>query len=121
PMTVAQTLDPKHPFDIVIFDEASQLTCEDALGAIVRGKQLVVVGDPKQLPPTNFFSAQLGEVEVAKGEDGQPLFQDLESILELAQASGFHGAQLRWHYRSRHESLIAYSNQNFYDASLLTF
>ena len=121
PMTVAQMLDPAHPFDIVIFDEASQLTCEDALGAIVRGRQLVVVGDPKQLPPTNFFSAQLGEVEVDIGEDGQQKFDDLESILELAQAAGFHGAQLRWHYRSRHESLIAYSNQNFYDASLLTF
>lgn len=121
PMTVAQTLDPKYPFDIVIFDEASQLTCEDALGAIVRGKQLVVVGDPKQLPPTNFFSVQLGEIEVPEGDDGEQAFQDLESILELAQAAGFHGAQLRWHYRSRHESLIAYSNQNFYDSSLLTF
>lgn len=121
PMTVAQTLAPEDSFDLVIFDEASQLTCEDALGAICRGKQLVVVGDPKQLPPTNFFAVQLGETEPVVSEDNQPVFEDLESILELAQAAGFHGAQLRWHYRSRHESLIAYSNQNFYDASLLTF
>ncbi len=121
PMTVAQTLDTKHQFDIVIFDEASQLTCEDALGSIARGQQLVVVGDPKQLPPTNFFAAQLGEIEVKEDEDGEPLFEDLESILELAQAAGLYGAQLRWHYRSRHESLIAYSNQNFYESSLLTF
>jgi very-short-patch-repair endonuclease len=122
PMTVAQGLDPeRHRFDLIVFDEASQMTAEDALGAIVRGKQIVVVGDPKQLPPTNFFAVQSGQVET-NGTDGAPEFEDLDSILELATASGFPGATLRWHYRSRHESLIAYSNSNFYnDRPLFTF
>lgn len=121
PMTVAQGLNPeKHLFDLVIFDEASQLTPEDALGAVVRGKQVVVVGDPKQLPPTNFFAVQSGQVE-AKVIDDEPQFDDLDSVLELALASGFAGTSLRWHYRSRHESLIAFSNYSFYDSQLCTF
>ncbi len=121
PMTVSQMVPIEQKFDVVIFDEASQLTAEDALGAVARGRQLIVVGDPKQLPPTNFFSVQLGEVDATTTEEGDLRFEDLESVLELAQAAGFHGTQLQWHYRSRHETLISYSNRNFYDSTLLTF
>jgi very-short-patch-repair endonuclease len=122
PLTVAQFLDPAdHHFDLVVFDEASQMPAEDAVGAVVRGRQLVVVGDPKQLPPTNFFAVQTGQVEAPLGEDGQPLFDDMESILEEYMAAGIPKSRLRWHYRSQHESLIAFSNVSFYDAELLTF
>ena len=73
PVTVAQLLNPReHVFDLVVFDEASQLTAEDAVGAIVRGRQLVVVGDPKQLPPTSFFAAQSGQIEPESAENGDP-------------------------------------------------
>ena len=122
PLTVAQFLDPsEHIFDLVVFDEASQLTAEDAVGAVVRGKQLVVVGDQKQLPPTNFFAVQSGQLEAEKGADGEPIVEDMESILEQFMAAGLSMARLRWHYRSKHESLIAFSNISFYDAELYTF
>ncbi|MBA4158151.1 MAG: DUF4011 domain-containing protein, partial [Gemmatimonadetes bacterium] len=122
PLTVAQFLNPEaHHFDLVVFDEASQMPAEDAVGAVVRGRQLVVVGDPKQLPPTNFFAVQSGQVDAPLGEDGQPLFDDMESILEEFMAAGIPKSRLRWHYRSQHESLIAFSNVNFYDAELFTF
>jgi very-short-patch-repair endonuclease/DNA polymerase III delta prime subunit len=122
PLTVAQCLDPgQHQFDLVIFDEASQLTPEDAIGAIVRGRQLVVTGDQKQLPPTNFFTIQTEQANGESDSDGMPLYDDSESILELCQRSSFPSSTLRWHYRSRHESLITFSNQSFYDGSLLTF
>jgi very-short-patch-repair endonuclease len=122
PLSVAQLLDGKQlPFDLVIFDEASQLPAEDAAGAIVRGQQLVVVGDPKQLPPTNFFSVMNGTVAAPIGEDGTPLFDDSESILEEFMGSGAPMARLKWHYRSAHESLINFSNVSFYDSDLYTF
>lgn len=122
PLTVAQLLDGKSPsFDLVVFDEASQLPPEDALGAIARGRQLVVVGDPKQLPPTNFFAVMAGQVEAPAGEDGSPLVEDGESILESFSGSGVPSARLLWHYRSTHESLITFSNVSFYDAGLQTF
>jgi very-short-patch-repair endonuclease/DNA polymerase III delta prime subunit len=122
PLTVAQLIDGKAPtFDLVIFDEASQLPAEDAVGAIARGRQLVVVGDPKQLPPTNFFSVMTGTTAAPTGEDGVPLFEDSESILEEFMASGAPNARLKWHYRSAHESLIYFSNVSFYDADLYTF
>ena len=122
PLTVAQFLDPQeHVFDLVVFDEASQLTAEDAVGAVVRGKQLVVVGDQKQLPPTTFFAVQSGQVEAEQGENGEPLVEDLESILEQFMSAGLPTTRLRWHYRSKHESLIAFSNVNFYDSELHTF
>ncbi|MBX6364810.1 MAG: DUF3320 domain-containing protein, partial [Gemmatimonadetes bacterium] len=115
PLTVAQLLDAeKHRFDLVVFDEASQLPPEDTIGAIARGEQLVVVGDPKQLPPTNFFAVQTGQVEAPTGEDGQPLFDDTESVLEAFLGAGLPTSRLRWHYRSQHESLIAFSNVSFY-------
>jgi len=108
-------------FDLVIFDEASQLPVEDAVGAVIRGRQLVVVGDPKQLPPTNFFSASIGQVDVPRDEDGAPLYEDSESILEEFMGSGMPMSRLKWHYRSAHESLISFSNVSFYDAELYTF
>lgn len=115
PLTVAQLLDAgKHRFDLVVFDEASQLPPEDTIGAITRGEQLVVVGDPKQLPPTNFFAVQTGQVEAPTGEDGEPLFDDTESVLEAFLGAGLPTSRLRWHYRSQHESLIAFSNVSFY-------
>ena len=122
PLTVAQFLDGSEPtFDLVIFDEASQLPTEDAVGAIVRGSQLVVVGDPKQLPPTNFFSVSSGTVDAPVGEDGTPLYEDSESILEEFMGAAVPMSRLKWHYRSAHESLISFSNVNFYDADLYTF
>lgn len=122
PLTVAMGLSASTTFDLVIFDEASQLTPEDALGAIARGRQLVVVGDPKQLPPTNFFAVQTGQVQAVAGTDPDALpYEEHESVLEHALAAGLHGTDLRWHYRSRHESLIAYSNRHFYESRLYTF
>ena len=127
PLTVAQYLagqgtDGTPPFDLVIFDEASQLPTEDAIGAIARGAQLVVVGDPKQLPPTNFFAMASGTaVGVPLGDDGQPVVEDSESVLEECMGAGLPVTRLKWHYRSAHESLIAFSNVSFYDAELLTF
>ncbi len=122
PQSVAQLLDAdRAKFDLILFDEASQLPTEDAVGAIIRGKQLVVVGDPKQLPPTNFFAVASGQVNVEKDEDGLPLFDDSQSILEEVLSSGVPSSRLKWHYRSAHESLITFSNVSFYDSDLYTF
>ena len=122
PQTVAQFLDdPTTKFDLVIFDEASQLPTEDAVGTILRGHQLVVVGDPKQLPPTNFFAVQSGTASAPIGEDGLPLYEDSQSILEEVMGAGVPQSRLKWHYRSAHESLITFSNVSFYDADLYTF
>ena len=122
PLTVAQLLDGAAPtFDLVIFDEASQLPAEDAVGAILRGAQLVVVGDPKQLPPTNFFTVSSGTANWEVGDDGQPLVEDSESILEEYMGAGLPMSRLKWHYRSAHESLIRFSNVQFYESDLYTF
>ena len=122
PLTVAQLIGGDAPaFDLVIFDEASQLPPEDAVGAVARGRGLVVVGDPKQLPPTNFFAVQSGMAAAETGEDGEPLYDDAESILEEYMGAGIPMSRLRWHYRSAHESLITFSNVSFYDADLHTF
>jgi very-short-patch-repair endonuclease len=121
PLTVAQYLGGAAPsFDLVIFDEASQLPSEDAVGAIARGRQLVVVGDPKQLPPTNFFSAG-GTAVIPKDADGEPIVEDAESVLEEYMGVGMPVTRLKWHYRSAHESLITFSNASFYDSELYTF
>jgi superfamily I DNA and/or RNA helicase len=93
---------------------------EDAVGAIVRGKQLAVVGDPKQLPPTTFFSAAIDATQLY-APDGTPVYQDAESILEEFMGAGLPMSRLKWHYRSAHESLITFSNVSFYDADLYTF
>jgi very-short-patch-repair endonuclease len=119
PLSIAQYLPVNQAlFDVVIFDEASQITTWDAIGAIARGKQTIIVGDPKQLPPTNFF----GRVESDEAdEELQDHERDLESILDEAKASGIPTLQLNWHYRSRHESLIAFSNRHYYGNKLITF
>ena len=119
PLSVAQYLDAGYaPFDLVVFDEASQICVWDAVGAIARGKQLVVVGDPKQLPPTNFFHKSADtEGETTTDE----VIEDLESILDECLGAGMNRLSLRWHYRSRHESLIAFSNVHYYDSQLITF
>lgn len=103
-------------FDVVVFDEASQIFPQDAIGAIYRGKQLIVVGDSRQMPPTNFFNAI---VEPESDEETGDV-ADFESILDICQAS-LPQLSLRWHYRSRYESLIAFSNHNFYGDTLVTF
>lgn len=118
PLSVAQYLEAGHqPFDLVIFDEASQIPVWDAVGAIARGKQLVCVGDPKQLPPTNFFN----RVDEDDGSLGDDEVQDLESILDECLSISLPKLGLDWHYRSRHESLITFSNATYYDNRLITF
>ena len=118
PQAVAQYLHAvPEMFDVVIMDEASQMRPEQAIGAIVRGKQLVVVGDPKQLPPTSFFSRMHGEEE----SQNAAVAEEAESILDLASSHFRPMRSLRWHYRSRHESLIAFSNKQFYDGKLIVF
>ena len=114
PLSVSQYLPPEATFDMVVFDEASQIPVWDAIGVIARAKQCVVVGDPKQMPPTNFFQKS----EAGEEDDSD---EDLESILDECLAAGLYSAYLNWHYRSRHESLIAFSNHNYYDDRLFTF
>lgn len=121
PLSVAQYLEQGHlEFDLLVMDEASQLRPEDALGAIARSKQLVVVGDPKQLPPTNFFD-RLMESDDEDPDDAPSVVDGVESILGIAEHLFRPVRTLRWHYRSRHESLIAFSNARFYDSRLVVF
>lgn len=116
PLSIAQYLPPDQAlFDVVIFDEASQITTWDAVGAIARGRQTIIVGDPKQLPPTNFFGRNEEDEEATEHE------RDLESILDEAKTAGIPVRDLRWHYRSRNESLIAFSNHHYYQNRLITF
>jgi len=118
PLSVAQFLPADlYQFDVVIFDEASQVRPHDAIGAIMRGKQLVVAGDSKQLPPTSFFDRT---DDGDSSEDEQSL-KDMESILDALGAKRMTSSKLLWHYRSQHEDLIAYSNQHFYGSELITF
>ena len=116
PLSIAQYLGVEAPsFDLVVFDEASQIPVWDAIGAIARGRQVVMVGDPKQLPPTNFFN------RADSGGDDQEVEEDLESILDECLGANLPALNLDWHYRSRHESLIAFSNQHYYGGGLVTF
>ena len=117
PMSVAQYLAPgRLQFDLVVMDEASQIKPQDALGTLARGRQLVVVGDPRQLPPTSFFD-RLNDSD----DDGDPdLLGTAESILDAALPL-LPTRRLRWHYRSQHESLIAFSNHAFYGGDLVVF
>lgn len=118
PRSVAQFLDPQViSFDVLIFDEASQIKPEDAIGALLRSNQAVVIGDTCQLPPTDFFEHIIEEEEEGK----LPIqLTDIESILHLCKLS-FPTKMLKWHYRSKHESLIAVSNQEFYDNRLIIY
>ena len=115
PLSVAQFLPADtQAFDLVVFDEASQITVPDAIGAIARGKRCIIVGDPKQMPPTRFF-------ERGAEDDENEEARDLESILDEALAARVPHHRLTGHYRSRHESLIQFSNHTYYDGSLITF
>lgn len=119
PLSIAQYLDPRSTrFDVIIFDEASQVRPEDAVGALLRGKQVVVMGDSKQLPPTDFFDSVVDFPETEPDDFASA--GDMESILNVCKRS-FPVKTLRWHYRSRHESLIAVSNQEFYDNRLYVY
>lgn len=124
PLSVSVFLEAQsYDFDMVIFDEASQVHTEDAIGAIMRGKQVVIVGDTKQLPPTSFFSSSLNDEDF--DVDTDEVIEDsdagaYESILDEAVAI-LPERSLRWHYRSRHEHLIAFSNIKIYNSQLITF
>lgn len=115
PLSVSQYLSSEWPqFDLVIFDEASQMPTCEAVAAISRGKNTIIVGDEHQLPPTSFFMADNFSEQHSESED-------LESILEDCLALSMPQKHLLWHYRSKHESLITFSNRHFYKNSLMTF
>jgi len=116
PLSIAQYLAPdSEQFDVVVFDEASQIPVWDAIGAIARGKQVVMVGDPKQLPPTAFFDRAESSL------DDEEVEGDMESILDECLGANLPTLDLSWHYRSRNESLIAFSNHRYYGGGLVTF
>jgi len=124
PLSVAAFLPPGLvTFDLVIFDEASQVRPVDALGAILRGRQLVVVGDEQQMPPTSFFDRLVSDGENESDDEDTVVSEtaDMQSVLGLCLGKGMAQTMLRWHYRSRHESLIALSNQEFYANDLVVF
>ena len=122
PLSVAQYLAPGQlKFDLVVMDEASQLKPEDAIGALARGGQIVIVGDPKQLPPTSFFQRVSVDPEDDGAEDSRTAVEEGESILDVASTLFQPVRRLRWHYRSRHHSLIAFSNNEFYQRDLIIF
>ena len=106
-------------FDVVIFDEASQIFACDAFGSIYRGKQCIVIGDTKQMPPTSFFQASAETIGSQVDDDVQEEEYDLDSILDKASET-FETKGLKWHYRSRTEELIVFSNKSFYDSNLIT-
>lgn len=115
PLSVAQFISPDSElFDIVMFDEASQIRTCEAVGSLSRGKNAVIVGDPNQMPPTSFFMGDTFDEENVE-------IEDLDSILDDCLTLGMPETHLQWHYRSRHESLIAFSNQKYYDNNMLTF
>jgi superfamily I DNA and/or RNA helicase len=118
PLSVSQMVDSKNllvNFDLVIFDEASQIRTEDAICSIYRGKQLILAGDSNQLPPTNFFNNLEESTDIDDYEN-----HHYESVLD--ECSAFLKTRtLNWHYRSKHESLIRFSNHHIYDAKLITF
>lgn len=123
PLSISEFIDLDNvSFDMVIFDEASQVCPEDAIGAILRGKQVIVAGDKQQLPPTKFFSSVLDDTEEYDVEEDKKIDNkyEYESILDLC-SDYLCNSKLLWHYRSRHESLIAFSNKYFYNNELYTF
>lgn len=122
PVSVAQFLPPGElRFDLLVIDEASQIRPEDAFGVVARSKQIVVIGDQKQLPPTSFFDRLLDESEEEEEEENAvgALATEMESILSLCEARGMRQRMLEWHYRSRDPSLIRVSNDEFYGHRLV--
>jgi very-short-patch-repair endonuclease len=124
PLSVSLFLQAdRYKFDVVIFDEASQVCTEDAVGAIMRGAQVIIAGDSKQLPPTSFFAANTSDGDFDTDEEDEDKFDDadaFESILDES-VTVLPERTLRWHYRSRHEHLIAFSNAKIYNHDLVTF
>lgn len=121
PLSVSTFLDPeKICFDTIIFDEASQIFPQDAIGTIYRGKQLIVVGDSRQMPPSNFFNSSIDIDDDDDDDDETGDVKNFESILDIC-STVFTTERLAWHYRSRYEQLIAFSNLNFYNNNLVTF
>ena len=119
PLAVAQYLPAETlRFDLCIIDEASQMRPEDALGALARCDQAMIVGDVNQLPPSNFFQKMVADDD---DDDEDGLTVDEESILEIANAKLRPARRLRWHYRSQHSNLIRFSNELIYDRSLVIF
>ena len=113
PISLSQIVNAEPEiFDVLIIDEASQMKIEDSIGAILRSKQTIIVGDPQQLPPTNFFNT-------TAEFDGDGIIDDDESILDLALSKYQPARMLKWHYRSKHESLINFSNYHFYNNNLI--
>ena len=120
PISVSQFLPADMKFDVVLFDEASQLVPEDAISAIYRGRTIVVAGDNKQLPPTSFFQKNLLD-DMDWDELSDEDIEVFDSILDECLGIGLPVKTLKWHYRSKHEALIAFSNQQFYDGTMITF
>jgi hypothetical protein len=121
PMSVSQFLPAElMKFDVILFDEASQIVPEDAIATIYRGKTIVIAGDNKQLPPTSFFQKSMLE-DIDWDEVSDETVEVFDSILDEAVGIGLPVKTLRWHYRSKHEELIAFSNNHFYDGTLITF
>lgn len=119
PLQVAQCLPRDFGFDLVVMDEASQVRPGEALGALLRVPRTVIVGDSKQLPPTAFFRRLFPGASDGDG-DAAPM-EEMESVLDACAAAGWPVRRLLWHYRSRHESLIAFSNSEFYGQELILF
>jgi hypothetical protein len=119
PGSVAHYLDPASlRFDLVIFDEASQVRVSQSIGAMGRGRAVIVVGDSRQMPPTRVMQVEVASEQVDAAED--VIVEDLESILTEAVESGLPQLWLQWHYRSQDERLIAFSNSRYYDSRLIS-
>jgi hypothetical protein len=122
PLTVSQFLPPDIRFDVVIFDEASQILPGDAINCIYRGSSLILAGDQKQLPPTSWMFGSAGADDGEEWSEDADDTADFESVLDVAKGAGvFRNLSLRWHRRSRHEALIAFSNFSFYRGEIITF
>ncbi|UCM87228.1 DUF3320 domain-containing protein [Streptomyces marincola] len=122
PLTVSELLPPGFTFDVVIFDEASQVRPADAINCVYRATSLIVAGDAKQLPPTSFFELAVEADSDGYDEDApEDSPKDFPSLLNACAAAALREMPLRWHYRSRHEDLITFSNREFYGNSMITF
>lgn len=122
PITVSSyyASNPTMKFDLVIFDEASQVKPETAIASVMRAKQLIIAGDSKQMPPTSFFDTMIDDDDQEFDDEKEDEITDLESVLDEFKTT-LPQISLKWHYRSRDESLIAFSNRRFYEKKLYTF